>query len=157
MDFKRLLGRFTQAVESGDGQGLASLFAEDGVYIDGFYGPFEGRDAIAKMIEKHFYGAAENFKWTMSQSAFENGIGYATYLFSYDSTMPEAKGCSVIFEGMSRFEIENGAIKVYKEIFDRGAALVQLGFDDKRICKSLGRWNKELRESERVSLFKAGA
>ena len=50
----------------------------------------------------------------------------------------------------ARFEFEDDLIKRYSEIFDRGAALAQLEFDDARIVKSLRRWTKELNESSTV-------
>ena len=47
VDFEAVLGRFTAAVEAGDGHALASLFTPDGVYEDRFYGAKAGREAIA--------------------------------------------------------------------------------------------------------------
>ena len=43
MSFSDLLQEFTGAVEAGDGQKFASLFCEDGIYDDVFYGVFQGR------------------------------------------------------------------------------------------------------------------
>ena len=47
VDFRSVLERFCAVVESNDGPGLAALFAEDGVYNDYLYGPFQGRDAVS--------------------------------------------------------------------------------------------------------------
>ena len=150
MNFKVKLGEFTSAVEAGDGTALAALFTEDGVYEDGFYGAFEGREAIARMLKEHFHGAAERFQWVMYDPVSDDSAGFARYVFTYVSTMPEAKGKRVIFEGMCRFEFEDGLIKRYSEVFDRGAALAQLEFHDARIVKSLRRWTKKLTQSPRV-------
>jgi hypothetical protein len=38
LTFRDLLTAFAAAVEANDGEGLASLFTEDGTYEDGFFG-----------------------------------------------------------------------------------------------------------------------
>lgn len=143
MDFDSFLNVFTAAVESGDGHRLAELFCDDGVYHDGFYGPSRGRDAIADMLETHFHGNAKDFRWQMFDPVCDGRIGYARYVFSYTSIMPDSEGRRVVFEGISRFEFEDGKIRDYSENFDTGMALDQLGFDGaqlKRILnKSAGR------------------
>ena len=65
MDFEQILAAFTDCVEKGDAERFGRLFTEDGVYVDGFYGAFTGRKAIADMLANHFHGAAKNFKWIM--------------------------------------------------------------------------------------------
>ena len=56
MTFRDLLTAFAAAVEANDGEGLASLFTEDGTYEDGFFGAHTGRPAIAAMLQR-FHGA----------------------------------------------------------------------------------------------------
>ncbi len=153
MDFPKLLEQFTTAVTENDPEGLANLFTEDGVYIDGFYGPFKGREEIAQMLKVHFWGDAKDFKWTMTNPALQGDTAYATYLFTYTSTNPQSTGKKVLFEGMSRFQLEGVHIKEYKEVFDRGTALAQLEFPKTRIAKSLKRWANELVESDRGECF----
>ena len=43
MEVTALLRAFCDAVERRDGRSFASLFSEDGVYHDAFYGAFAGR------------------------------------------------------------------------------------------------------------------
>lgn len=147
MDFQRILDAFTDCVEKGDAERFSELFTEDGVYVDGFYGAFAGRAAIADMLANHFHGAAKNFKWIMRRPVRVGEVGYANYLFSYESTMPESNGKKVMFEGTSQFLFEGDKIRRYSEIFDRGVALVQLGFPSERIGKSLARWTREFVEA----------
>lgn len=135
--FKDVVATFTNAVERDDGEALAALFAADGVYSDGFYGDFVGQEAIATMLRDHFWGHAEGFRWEMSNLVSDGQNGYATYLFSYKSTMPEAVGKRVIFDGIAHFSFENGLIKRYEEMFNTGMALAQLDFDPARIKKHL--------------------
>ena len=47
MDATALLKEFCSAVERRDGKAFASLFTEDGVYHDVFYGDFKGHQKIA--------------------------------------------------------------------------------------------------------------
>ena len=49
--------------------------------------------------------------------------------------LPDAKGARVMFEGISRFQLEGGRIKRYSEVFDRGMALAQLDFAPERLKK----------------------
>ncbi len=64
MALKTLLRGFAAGVEAGDGRGLAACFTckrQDSIYHDTFYGEFEGRAAIADMLENRFWRNAEGF------------------------------------------------------------------------------------------------
>ena len=137
--FDRMLRQFTSAVESGDGQKLAELFTEDGVYNDCFYGAFHGRDAIVRMLEMHFWGHAEGLRWQMFEPIANSGMGYARYRFSYVSKLDGAEGERVVFEGMSQFTLDGGLIRVYREEFNTGIAISQLNFPAERIARHLAR------------------
>lgn len=135
MDLAAHLAKFAAAVEAGDGHALADLFTDDGVYDDYFFGPSKpGRAGIVEMLA-HFYEGGTNFKWEFTDAVASNGIGYASYRFSYDSTLPDAKGARVVFDGISRFELKDGLIQRYSEVFDRGMALAQLDFAPERLKK----------------------
>ncbi len=139
-DFNDLLGRFTAAVEAGDGTALGEAFTVDGTYVDTFYGAFTGRAAIADMLENHFWRDAEAFFWDMRDPLSDERQGYARWRFGYTSRLPGSAGREVAFEGMSRFEIDDGLIRRYHEVFDAGMALMQLGMPGERIVKILGRF-----------------
>lgn len=139
-DFEDLLDRFTAAVEAGDGTALGETFTAGGIYVDTFYGPFTGRTAISDMLEGHFWRDAEAFFWDMRDALCDGRQGYARWRFGYTSRLPESAGRKVVFGGMSRFEIEDGLIRRYEEVFDSGIALVQLGMPAERIAKILTRF-----------------
>ena len=126
-DFNDLLGRFTGAVEAGDGTALGDLFTEGGIYTDTFYGAFTGRAAISDMLENHFWRDGEAFFWDMRDALCDGRQGYARWRFGYTSRLAESAGREVAFEGMSRFEIDDNLIRRYDEVFDAGMALMQLG------------------------------
>ena len=135
MDLAPMLAKFSAAVESGSGDALADLFTENGVYDDYFFGPSApGRAGIRDMLT-HFYEGGEGFKWEFFDPVASGPLGYASYRFSYTSKLPEAKGTRVVFEGISRFELEGGKIRRYSEVFDRGMALAQQDFAAERLKK----------------------
>ncbi|MCY4094732.1 MAG: nuclear transport factor 2 family protein [Gammaproteobacteria bacterium] len=146
--FEDIVEKFTNAVESNDGEALAALFTEDGVYSDGFYGEFAGRKAIATMLRDHFWGHAEGFHWAMSNLLSNGEQGYAKYLFSYDSTLPDALGKHVVFDGIAHFLFKEGLIERYEEIFNTGMAQAQLDFDPIRIKKHLLKRAEQLKSGE---------
>jgi len=135
-EFDNMLGRFTAAVATNDGVGLAALFADDGVYDDGFYGECAGRTAIAKMLQ-HFHDTGTNFRWDFFDTLSDGKTGYARYRFSYASKMAGSEGKPVVFEGTSHFVFRDGLIARYSEVFDRGMALAQQDFAPERIKRVL--------------------
>ena len=156
MDFPDLLSRFAKAVAANDGAGLASLFAEDGVYDDGFFGEYKGRKAIADMLQ-HFHETGSNFRWDFLDPLSDGKSGYARYRFSYASGMPGAEGKPVVFEGIGFFQFRDGKIAHYSEVFDRGMALAQQDFAPERIKKVLlklaGRQNASEGAKEHLRRF----
>jgi limonene-1,2-epoxide hydrolase len=53
--------------------------------------------------------------------------------------VPRSTGKKIGFRGMSLFELERGKIAAYREYFDVGQALLQLGFAPDGIAKVLRR------------------
>lgn len=144
MDFNQLIEAFTHAVEARDGTRLAGLFTGTGVYHDTFYGEFEGREAIRAMLEERFHRDAEHFLWEMEKAVCDGETGYASWTFSYTSIQQGSAGKRVVFQGMSRFDLEDGLIRRYSEKFDSGMALMQLDFPPGRMAKLFTRWNGPL-------------
>lgn len=129
-----LLARFAAAVHANDGPGLAALFTTDGVYDDGFFGPHRGREAIAAMLAR-FHQGGRDYWWEFLEPVRQGATIYAHWRFSYASLLPGLEGRPVLFEGMSQFRLEGERIALYREIFDRGLALSQLGFAPERIAR----------------------
>jgi len=146
MDVTELLKRFCSAVERRDGRAFAALFAEDGVYHDVFYGDFRGREKIAAMIDDWFYRTAKDFRWDMHRPVSDGRTLYAYYTFSYVSTLPEAQGRRVGFEGVSMMGLRDGLITEYREVANVGPAFVALGFAPERTAKILAKEGAHLRE-----------
>jgi ketosteroid isomerase-like protein len=145
VDTNTLLRTFCNAVERRDGGSFAGLFSEDGIYHDAFYGAFAGRTKIAELIDDWFYRTAHDFRWEMHEPVTDGQTLYARYTFSYVSTLPEAQGRRVGFEGVSIMKLRDGLIVEYREIANVGPALVALGFAPERVSKILAREGKRLR------------
>lgn len=132
MQFSEIVKKFGAAAAAGDGDALADLFTPDGTYDDYFFGPNTGREAIKKMLA-HFSDGGRNFRWDFLDPVSSGSVGYASYRFSFDSTRPEAKGARVAFDGIGRFDLQDGRIKRYSEVFDRGMALAQQDYEPERM------------------------
>lgn len=150
MTFTEMMAAFTAAVEAGDGKRLGDLFTPDGVYHDTFYGEFRGREAIADMLENHFWRDAEAFKWEMRHPVCDGETGYVDWTFSYTTKMARNTGTRVVFEGMSRLELDGDKFRAYNEMFDGGVALVQLGFPPERMAQVLRKWADRTRNLHRT-------
>ncbi len=141
--FRALIERMTQAICRGDGAAAAACFTPDGIYHDGFYGEFRGREAIRSMVEQHFHANARDFSWKLSDALSDGNLAYAHYDFSYVSKLAGSEGQRVFFSGISQVRLKDGLITHYGEVFDRGVALAQMNFAPERIAKSLKRWAEQ--------------
>ncbi len=140
MEATALLKKFCSAVERRDGKAFAELFTEDGVYHDVFYGVFKGRERIAEMVNDWFHRTARDFRWEMFRPVTDGKTLYAYYTFSYVSTLPEAKGKRVGFDGVSIMTLRDGKIAEYREVANTSIALLDIGFAPDRVAKIV---NKE--------------
>ena len=145
MEASALLKEFTTAVERRDGKAFAELFTEDGVYHDVFYGAFKGREKIAEMIDDWFHRTARDFRWEMFRPVSDGTMLYAYYTFSYVSTLPEAKGKRVGFDGVSFMRLSNGRIAEYREVANSAIGLLDIGFAPERVAKILGKEAKDIK------------
>ena len=134
--FAKLLTAFAEAVQTNHGPRLAMLFTEDGVYEDGFFGSHTGRSAIAAMLQR-FHDTGSSYLWEFVDPVSSGATGYARFRFSYTSRLRESMGRPVLFEGIGCFRFRGDLIAHYSEAFDRGVALVQLGFPAERIRRIL--------------------
>jgi limonene-1,2-epoxide hydrolase len=145
MDTTSLLRAFCEAVEQRKGAAFASLFTEDGVYHDVFYGAFTGRAAIAAMIDDVFYRTATDFRWDMHDPVSDGRRLYARYTFSYRSTLPEAGGARAMFEGVAIMTLRDGRIAEYHEVANTATAFVDMHFAPERIAKIIAKQGDTLK------------
>ena len=145
MTTETLLRAFCDAVERHNGKAFAELFTEDGVYHDVFYGAFAGRAKIAGMIDEVFYRTATDFRWDMHSPVSDGKTLYAHYTFSYRSTLPEAKGARVMFEGVAMMKLRDRKILEYHEVANTAPAFVDMNFAPERIANIFARQGAALK------------
>jgi ketosteroid isomerase-like protein len=145
MDISAMLKTFCDAVERRDGKAFASLFSEDGVYHDVFYGTFKGRAKIAEMIDDWFYRTASDFRWDMHSPVSDGETLYARYTFSYRSELPEAKGARAMFEGVAVMKLHGGKIACYHEVANTATGFVDMNFAPERIAKIVAKQGAALK------------
>lgn len=143
MSFAELITTMTQAACRGDGAAVAACFTPDGVYHDCFYGAFAGA-AIVTMIEDYFHRDARDFRWDLHDIVDDGRVGYARYVFSYESKLPHAAGRRALFEGVSICELRQGRLACYREVANAAVGLHTLGFAPERIARLLDREAREL-------------
>jgi hypothetical protein len=57
----------------------------------------------------------------------DGDLGYATYNFSFTSTMPDYQGKRVVVQATSQFRLRDGLIVEYHEAANGGIPMAQLG------------------------------
>jgi steroid delta-isomerase-like uncharacterized protein len=135
-----LVARFAEAFNKNDIDGLLDCFTADATYHDNFFGLHRGRVALREMFARMFK-EGRDYRWQMDTVVETPERAAAEWTFGYVVTdaVPRSAGRRVSFRGMSLFELHGGRIQAYREQFDVGAALLQLGFAPDSIVKVLRR------------------
>ena len=135
-----IVQEFAKAFNARDVNGLLACFTEHASYTDNFFGEHRGRDELRAMFERMFR-EGRDYLWQMDTIVEAPTSAAAEWTFSYVVTdaVPRSTGRKVRFRGMSVFELQNGRVARYREYFDTGVALVQLGFAAESIAKVLSR------------------
>ena len=146
--FEKVTHELTQSVCNNDGESLANLFSDDGVYHDYIYGSFKGKKNIKLMLNNYFHRDAKNFFWKMSDHIFREDIGYAKFMFTFTSKIPEYLGKKVVVSGISFFRFKFNSIVEYSESVNGGIAMVQLGVKPEKMQKVFWKWFKRSLEDD---------
>lgn len=131
---------FEQAFNRQDVDALLACFTERATYRDNFYGDHAGKDSLRSMFQRMFR-EGHDYQWTMNVVVDSPGVCSSEWTFSYvvSEAVPRSAGRKIRFTGMSVFELEGGRIVRYREYFDTGVALLQLGFAPDSMAKVLQR------------------
>jgi steroid delta-isomerase-like uncharacterized protein len=135
-----IVREFERAFNRQDVAGLVACFTPTGSYRDTFYGEHAGAAGLRAMFERMFR-EGKDYVWTMDTVVESPALATAEWTFGYTVTqaVPRSAGRKIGFRGMSLFELEGGRIARYREYFDTGAALLQLGFKPESLAKVLAR------------------
>lgn len=131
---------FERAFNRQDVDGLLACFTERGTYRDNFYGDHAGKDSLRSMFQRMFR-EGRDYHWSMDVVVESPAAATAEWTFGYvvSEAVPRSAGRKIRFTGMSVFELEQGRIARYREYFDTGVALLQLGFAPSSVAKVLQR------------------
>ena len=131
---------FARAFNRQDVGALVACFTDTATYHDNFYGEHAGHPKLRAMFERMFR-EGRDYSWAMDLVIDSPARAAAEWTFGYVVTdaVPRSTGRKIRFRGMSIFELENGRIALYREYFDTGQALLQLGFAPEGLAKVLRR------------------
>ena len=101
---------------------------------------------IAEMVDDRFHRTARDFRWKMFWPVSDGRTLYAYYTFSYVSTLPEAKGKRVGFDGVSIMTLHDGKIAEYREVANSSLGLLDIGFAPERVAKILAKQGAHLKK-----------
>jgi steroid delta-isomerase-like uncharacterized protein len=135
-----IVREFERAFNRQDVAALVACFTPDGSYHDTFFGGHTGPAELRAMFERMFR-EGRDYEWTM-ETVVETETGAAaewTFGYTVTEAIPRSAGRTVRFRGMSLFEKRDGKIAAYRESFDLGAALLQLGFSPEAMAKTIRR------------------
>jgi steroid delta-isomerase-like uncharacterized protein len=139
-----IVREFERAFNRQDVPALVACFTPDGSYHDTFFGGHAGADHLRAMFERMFR-EGRDYAWTMETVVETDERAAAEWTFTYvvSDAIPRSAGRRVRFRGMSLFEKRAGRIAAYRESFDLGAALLQLGFSPEATAKTIRRHRLE--------------
>ena len=131
---------FEKAFNRQDVDALVACFTAGGSYVDTFFGAHTGHAELREMFARMFR-EGRDYAWVMDVVVESAAAAAAEWTFGYvvSDAIPRSAGRRVRFRGMSLFELEGGRIARYREYFNEGVALLQLGFKPESIAKVLGR------------------
>ena len=135
-----IVREFERAFNRQDVAALVACFTPDGSYHDTFFGGHSGPAGLRAMFERMFR-EGRDYAWTM-ETVVETETGAAaewTFAYTVSDAIPRSAGRAVRFRGMSVFEKRDGKIAAYRESFDLGAALLQLGFSPEAMARTVRR------------------
>ena len=133
-----IVRRFETAFNAQDVDALVACFTEGATYTDTFFGPHTGHPKLREMFSRMFR-EGRDYAWRMDVVVEDARHAAAEWTFGYvaSDAVPRSAGRKVSFRGMSLFVLENGRIADYREYFDEGLALLQLGFTPDSLAKVL--------------------
>lgn len=131
---------FETAFNRQDVDALLACFTERATYRDNFYGEHAGKDSLRSMFQRMFR-EGHDYHWSMDVVVESPTAATAEWTFSYvvSEAVPRSAGRKIRFNGMSVYELEAHRIARYREYFDTGVALLQLGFAPESLVKVLQR------------------
>jgi hypothetical protein len=89
----------------------------------------------------HEFAEGRDHLWTIDTAVEAAGFVMAEWTFGFvvSETVPRSAGRPLRFRGVSVFELRDGRCRAYREYFDKGPILVELGFQPDSLWRTLSR------------------
>ena len=131
---------FADAFNRRDVDGVVSCFTGDATYHDLFYGRFQGHDGLRKLFDRMFTEGRDHV-WSLDAVAEGVGVVMAEWTFEFvvSDAVPRSAERQRRFRGVSVFEVRDARCCSYREYFDKGGVLVDLGFQPDSLWRTLNR------------------
>ncbi|MEW6472382.1 MAG: nuclear transport factor 2 family protein [Actinomycetota bacterium] len=137
--------RFAEAFNRRDVEGILACFTDDATYGDLFYGDAVGHEELRVLFDR-MLGEGAEVEWTPDNVVAAPGVEIVEWTFRLvvSDAVPRRAGRTLSLRGVSVFELRDGRCCAYREYFDRGVGLVQLGFDPAALHRVLSREPRSL-------------
>ena len=121
---------FAEAFNRRDIEGIVACFTDDATYGDLFYGEAVGHDGLRALFGRMLREGAE-VDWALGHVVTSPSVEIAEWTFRLvvSDAVPRSAGRTVSLRGVSVFELRDGLCCAYREYFDRGVGLIQLGLE----------------------------
>ena len=136
-----IVERYVEAFNQRDVEGMLACFTEDATYADLLLGEAAaGRDALRALFERMMSEGGE-IEWTIDRVVTSDEVEMAEWRFRLvvSDAIPRSAGRTVSFPGVSVFQLRDGQCCAYREYFDRGVGLIQLGLEPAALHRVLSR------------------
>lgn len=132
--------RYFDALSRADIDTALACFTEDAVYHDLLLGPASGHGQIRTLLERMTTEVA-TLSITPDRTAGDGGIEFAEWTCRYILAAPSeaASGTPVTFRGVSVLETVGGRCFLYREHFNVGKLLLDMGLDAPSLHTALSR------------------
>jgi limonene-1,2-epoxide hydrolase len=131
---------FIGALLEGDVERVLSFFTEKAEYHDLLLGSFHGKAELRPLFEK-MMAECQGLVMTIDRVGTGPGVEFAEWTSTYTvgDSVPQAAGSSITMRGVSVLELSDRRCSTYREYFDRGKALVDMGLPPEGVHKVLSR------------------
>lgn len=132
--------RFAAAFNQRDVDELLACFTDDATYADLLLGESAGHDGLRALFERMMDEIAEvDWQFDRVVTSDTGEMAEWTFRIVVSDAVPRSAGRSLSLRGVSVFDLRDGRCCAYREYFDRGLALVQLGLTPEALHHVLSR------------------